>query len=541
MAGEFTEAERKQLSGHFSNADRSVFSITTPSQADRGALMSRYSRSPRSMRRIFLDEFLPNPRRGDEFYERVLSEYGDDSVAELGLMQVGIEGLSNVAVQTVEDRRIGLSFLEKSSRYVSWDAKTNGHFAYYRGDDIMESRHEKTYVESCEMAFETYQKIKDPMIKYMREALPIESLDFPDSGIGSDAPFSRLVAERDIRAARRIYESTLRARAFDVLRSLLPASALTNVGVAGNGRAFEYLISVLGSSPLPEVQKLGCRISDELKQTAGAFVRRARGKYGLALQKYMENILDRSATLGSQLESPYAPSPGTPAGRLVSMPFCDSADAALDMVVAGMLYGQSAMTFGPLHEVVRRMPREEKSQMVKSFAQLRLNRRHRPPRAFEMTSYVFDLVTNYGMFRDMHRHRILTLQRHPLSPRHGYTVPTEIERAGFSRQFLECTGAAAAAYDTIHPDMPYHAQYVVNFAYNYPYMIRVNLRELCHVVELRTLPQGHPDYREVAQQMYDCVRKAHPDLAVIMKFVNLDRYDLGRLGSEKRSERKRRN
>ena len=155
---EFTPEERKKLSSHFSNSDDSVFAIITPQQVDRGALMSRYSRTDKSMRRIFLDEFLANENRGEEFYNKVLIEYGDDSVAELGMAQIAIEGISNIAAKKIEDRRIGLSYLEKSSRYVSWDKKVNGQYKFLREKNIMESKFADSYLQSCDLDFEIYSK-----------------------------------------------------------------------------------------------------------------------------------------------------------------------------------------------------------------------------------------------------------------------------------------------------------------------------------------------------------------------------------------------
>lgn len=531
MADEFTDAERIQLAGHFSNPDKNVFAIITPSQVDRGALMSRYSRSRRSMRRIFLDEFLSNPDRGENFYERVLSEYGDDSVAELGLVQIGVEGLSNIAIQTVEDRRLGLSFLEKSSRYVSWGEKTDGNFAYYRGSDMMESRHEKTYTDCCEVSFEMYSKLTNHILEYVKEVSPIEGCDFFDSGSNTERPFSHLTDSRDIQAAQRIYKSTIRARTFDALRSLLPASTLTNVGIAGNGRAFEYLISVLRSSPLREVQNLGDDIYNEFAATANAFVRRAGDRYGAALQKYLVELSEQTDRISLDANIPLQ--------RCTLMPFYDPPEMALNLVVSGLLYENSHQTFGSLYNIVKNMPKSKKSEIIKSFVRLRLNRRHRPHRAFELVSYTFDLVNNYGMFRDMHRHRVLTLQRQPLGVRHGFNIPDDIVGAGFSKEFKECMSASKDAHDTIYTTAPHLSQYVVNFAYNYPYMIKANLRELCHIIELRTLPQGHSDYRNVVQAMYWCIKDVHPDLAEIIKFVNLDRRGIGRIESEKRSESKR--
>src|SRR5207249_6266370 len=137
---------------------KSVFALTTPRQVDRGALMSRYSRSDKTMRRIFLDEFINNPTRGEEFYHRVLQEYGDDSVAELGEAQIGIEWISNIAAKKIEDQRIGLSYLEKSSRYIPFDRKVGNMYKYYRDDRILKSKYADQYIESCDHAFDVYSK-----------------------------------------------------------------------------------------------------------------------------------------------------------------------------------------------------------------------------------------------------------------------------------------------------------------------------------------------------------------------------------------------
>ncbi len=181
---EFSIKEKKILSTHFSNTDGDVFAIITPKQVDRGALMSRYSRTNKSMRRIFLDEFLKNKNRGEEFYNRVLLEYGDDSVAELGEAQIAIEGLSNIAVKKIEDRRIGLSYLEKSSRYVAWNKKEKGKYRFYRDPEITKSRFADMYEETCNFSFNIYSKNIEPMISYVREKYPIEKYSFKYSTDG---------------------------------------------------------------------------------------------------------------------------------------------------------------------------------------------------------------------------------------------------------------------------------------------------------------------------------------------------------------------
>src|SRR5918995_3149760 len=178
---DFSKEERLLLNSHFSNTDRRVFAIITPRQVDRGALMSRYSRTDKTMRRIFLDEFIKNPNRGQEFYERVLLEYGDDSVAELGEAQVAIEWISNIAAKKIEDRRVGLSYLEKSSRYVAFNQKVGGYYRYAREDSIMSSAHADRYIETCDHSFNTYSKSIQPLQAFLKEKEPIERFSFFDS------------------------------------------------------------------------------------------------------------------------------------------------------------------------------------------------------------------------------------------------------------------------------------------------------------------------------------------------------------------------
>src|SRR5438309_1068804 len=289
MISEFSSSEKEILSRHFSNVKDSVFAITTPRQVDRGALMSRYSRSDKSMRKIFLDEFIHNENRGEEFYSRVLLEYGDDSVAELGEAQIAIEGLSNIAVKKIEDRRIGLSYLEKSSRYVTWDKKINQEYKFFKEPDIMNSKYADKYLESCNLDFEIYSKNIQPMISYVSEREPIDSQKFKNAQ-GEEVPFSRLSSDEDIKSATRIYNATIKAKALDTLRGILPASTLTNVGITGNGRAFEYLLTILYSSELREERELALKIQRELDSTIKSFVKRADDKYGKALQKYLGDI-----------------------------------------------------------------------------------------------------------------------------------------------------------------------------------------------------------------------------------------------------------
>lgn len=535
MDDKFTSSESAILESHFSNAHRPVFAITTPRQVDRGALMSRYSRSDKSMRRIFLDEFLGNKDRGQEFYERVLMEYGDDSVAELGEAQIAIEGLSNIAVKKIQDRRIGLSYLEKSSRYVGWDRKSRGEYRFYRDPDLMESRYADEYVNACNAAFDLYSREIGPMMRYVREIHPIMEFEFRDSCSGEQVRFGDLTEERDVKSAEAAYKRSTKAKALDIMRALLPASTLTNVGITGNGRAFEYLLTILYGSNLKEERSLASDIKHELDTVIGPFVKRSTQRYGEEMKEYLRRVQESSSRLARR----HATGTTGACTRAVSLVGSDPEADAMDRVLAAIAYDHSRDPFSEVHRAVRAVSAEQKGKMIQEYAGLRTNRRQRPPRAFEMTEYAFEILSNFGMFRDLHRHRMLTLERQLLTADLGYETPPEMCEIGIDREYAECMDESGRVFERIRANFPEQAQYVVNFGFTYRYFMRLNLREAAHLIELRTVPQGHADYRRVAQEMFREIRRVHPVLSRIIRFADMNKYTLERLRAEKRTEEKR--
>jgi thymidylate synthase ThyX len=533
----FTEEEKSILKIHFSNVDGQVFAITTPRQVDRGALMSRYSRTDKTMRRVFLDEFARNPNRGEEFYRRVLLEYGDDSVAELGEAQVAVEGISNIAAKKIEDRRVGLSYLEKSSRYVSFNQKIGGYYRYAREDRIMSSSHADRYVEACDHSFDTYSKSIQPLQTFLKEREPIEHFSFFDSLSQKEVPFGSLREDKDIEAARRVYNMSIKAKALDILRGLLPASAMTNIGITGNGRAFEYLLTLMYGSKLKEIRSIASQLFDELNSLIPSFIRRANDKYGQALQEYTSKTRSAIDDLAKFHLSGIPPEEEPELVRLID--YKDNSEAEVNVISAILYEHAQGQSLHRIANYVKSMPIEERNRVIRTYTEFRTSRRHRPGRAFEMIDYTFELFTNFGIFRDLHRHRILTLERQLLSTRHGYDLPPEMVDSGLDKDFRDCMYLSKHAYEEIAKTMPEEAQYVVNFAYRYPYFVKMNLREACHMVELRTAPQGHPDYRIVCQKIYNEIMRVHPQLAQGIRFVDMNRYQLERFDAEKKSEKKR--
>ena len=534
----FTDEEKSILKSHFSNSDRAVFAITTPRQVDRGALMSRYSRTDKTMRRIFLNEFANNSKRGEEFYQKILLEYGDDSVAELGEAQVAVEWISNIAAKKIEDHRIGLSYLEKSSRYVAYDRKVNGRYKYHREEKVMASPYADQYIQTCDYAFDTYSKNIQPMQKFIKEIKPIEDFLFFDSLSKQEVLYGNLNSGTDIESARRVYESTIKAKTLDVLRSILPASTLTNLGITGNGRAFEYLLSTMFASDLAEIKLLAGQLYAELDIIIPAFIKRANDKYGQSLQRYIIDtkkaisVIAQQSLTGIEIDS----SPQ----NVKLLDYEDNFEAEVKVASAILYDSAVGHSLEKIIHYIKSAPEHERHKVIQTFAKFRNNRRQRPGRAFEMTQYTFELFTNFGMFRDLHRHRILTMERQLLSTKHGYDIPPEIYGLDILKDFKDCMYKSHEVYEMIVKKKPEEAQYVVNFAYKYPYFMQINLREACHMIELRTIPQGHPDYRTVCQEMFRQIKEVHPILASGIKFVDLNTYELERFGAEKNMDKKKR-
>ncbi len=549
MTAEFSPDEHKRLAPFFTNLERDTFGLKLPQEVA-GALFSRYSRSAKSLRRTFLDEFLGDPelalkdllggqlpaggdsaalKKARAFFERVLVGYGDDSVAQLGGAHVACENISNVAAKLLEDARIGIAPLEKSTRYVRFDQKdAAGDYLFYREPKIMASRHRDAYLEVMNLLFETYSKQMEPMLGHVAKSLPIEQLEVRDPVSGKGMSYAEAAKdERLKRWAETAYRATVRAQACDVLRSYLPAATLTNVGMFGAGQAFEYLVSKLYSHDLSEAQAIGAAIHGELNQLIPSFVKRAqRNDYLVATTAAAKALAALTTTI-------------IPVATNEPVTLVDYDPDAEAKVIAAMLYGHARQPLEQLRQVAAALSQAERRQIFQEFFSKRRHRRDRLSRAFENVYYTFDILGNLGLYRDLHRHRILTQERQGFTTVHGYDTPPEIEEGGFKSEFDHCMERAAELCEQIYADLPSEAQYVVPFAYKIRWYMKLNLREALHMCELRTMPQGHPDYRFICQEMWRNIQSVHPTLAESGRFMDWQKYRLGRLQSEMRTEFKK--
>lgn len=518
----FTVEEKEILKNYFSSTSSDIFCVINLPEVIKGTLFSRYSRTAKSVRRLFLDEFYNgeisslfkgkkekekkehiNTSKAEDFYERILVGYGDDSVAELGGVHIALENISNVAAKLVEDARIGISPLEKSSRYVFYDKKINGKYLYYRGKELIESKFAQEYTGCMDMLFDEYSYV----VREIYQALLAEGI--PDKSINEAA-----------------FKASCRAKACDIARYLLPMGTYTNVGLYGNGRAFEYLIIKLKSSPFKEAQELADKMVVELKKVIGAFIKRSTNERGVRYCQYLEKI--NTIFKKQKIKSAFSKSP-FPTNNEVKLIYSEA--DALNKVIAALLFSHVSVSWKDLYKNVKSYSLQKKEQLLKNLALARENRHHKLSRGFEQAHYTFEIVSDIGAYRDVQRHRMLTQQRQSYSTHLGYTVPDELNTwPELKKRYIAAMEQAHKTYMLLAKQYPYEAQYVVPFGYRVKYYFHLNLREAVHFSELRSISQGHASYRKIAQEIARQIIKAHPLLGkYAFRFVDNKSYKLERL------------
>jgi len=546
---QFSPTEQQQLAPFFTNLTDSVFGLKLPQEVA-GALFSRYSRSNKSLRRIFLDEFLGNfdpslnaagqdslsaekqnaaLKKAREFYDRVLVGYGDDSVAQLGGAHVACENISNVAAKFLEDARIGIAPLEKSTRYVRFDNKDeHGEYLFYKEPRLMASLYRDSYLAVMNLLFDTYTAQIEPMIEFVRHSLPIDTVEWKHPQTGEPLTYRDAAKDEQLRKwAETAYRATIRAQACDILRSYLPAATLTNVGIFGVGQAFEHLLNKSYSHELTEMRDIGAGIHAALNLLIPSFVKRARRN------EYAVETFAALRTQSQQLTDAMSITPSA------SVTLVDYDNDAEEKIIAAILYPHTQHSLSQLKLLVRQLSTEQRQQVFSEYVSRRRHRRDKPGRALENAYYTFDIVGNLGLYRDLQRHRILTQERQDFTVAHGYDMPDEIKEAGFDVTFSRCMDEAARLHKRLVREFPFEAQYVVPFAYRVRWYMKMNLREAVHICELRSMPQGHPDYRFIVQEMWRHIADVHPILAHCAPFIDWNTYRLGRLQSEMRTEYKK--
>ena len=518
----FTDEERERLGPHFTNLDRPVFGLVNLPETVKGALFARYSRYPGTLRRLFLDEFAdPEARsaevppiegaegkRAADLYERIFLGYGDDSVAQLGGAHVACEWTSNLLTKILQRPRLA-AYLEQSTRYIAYDDRIAGYgFRYHR-----DGRFGPPYEHALDDLFETYARLLESVGAWVGERFP--------------------AAEGESPAAHR---RAVRAKALDLVRGVLPAASLSHVGIYGSGQTYEQLVLHLLAHPLAEARAYGTMLLEELQHIIPSFVvripREDRGGRWIEFLRERRGAADSVAVrLGlSEGEAEAAPSV-----RLLRT------HGTEEELLAALVYESSEVSEDQALRAVAGLGTDERAALLRELVGARENRRHRPGRGFETLRYRFEIVSDYGAFRDLQRHRLLTCQWQRLSPALGADVPHELAAAGLGGEFERALDVSRAEYERLRETgFGEEAPYALCLAFRIRYVLELDAREAVHLIELRSGREGHPSYRAVAHEMRRAIAGVHPNVAAAMTFVDDSTEDrLERLLSEMRNESRR--
>jgi thymidylate synthase ThyX len=534
---EWTDDEAEVLRRYFTNLDGPVFALVNLPEVVKGALFARYSRSAKSLRRLFLDEFVGDLDisgdhsidatvgldRAEQLYDKVFFEYGDDSVAQLGGVHLACEQASNLLTKAIEWSRL-MSYMEKSTRYVAYDTRLdNGRYRYYRDPLILDSPLGARFVGDMDRLFDSYRDLLPVLQQHFATQHPRQS---------GDSDFS--------------WRRSIRAKAYDALRGMLPASAMSNLGIYASGQAYESLLVRLRAHPLPEAREYADLMLTELRKVIPSWVKRVDVEdRGVAWSTYLERNHEAMQTLaGELLDEPEPPTEaglgGDPTVELLEW----DPDAEIK-TVAAMLYPYSSLPEHRIEEQVAGMSGEQRLAVVRAYVGDRSNRRLKPGRALERCGYRFDVTSDYGAFRDLQRHRLLTIEWQNLTPAHGFTRPESVVEAGAAGAYDGAMQRSAELHATLADSFgPVQAAYAVALAFRIRYVMQFNSREAMHLIELRTGSAGHPEYRKVCQQMHHLIaeKAGHRAIAKLMSYVDHGDYEhagLERLDGERRAEQRR--
>ena len=480
------------------------------------AAMARLSRRGDDLRVILLDEFADKVDKDSDLLKRVITAYGDDSVQQLVGIHLIVEDASNLLTKKLEWGRMA-AYLEQSTRYIYYDHKdVNGNYHFYT-PEVFKPKVKQNYQKVMNQIFDIYSELVHALTTYLMSNTKVKKSD-------QEAAF----------------KAAVRAQACDAVRSILPVAVTSTVGIFASAQAIESLIMHLQSDELIEASVTGKKLLTEARKVIPMFLERAdlpdrggaiiayRVNNSRAMTKLVEEKVDQvfpSSDLEEVVLSDYWP------------------HNELD-IVADMLYEYSHLSLKTIRQQIQSWSYEQKAQVIKTYMGDRLNRRQRPGRALEKIHYSFDLVCDYGIFRDLQRHRMVDgLVWQKLTPRYGYHVPKLIEDAFLTDKYEECFSLSLQLYsDLCAAGYTNEAQYATLLGHKMRWKITYNAREALHLHELRTSPQGHPGYRKLVNQMHNIVENVHPLIAESMIFVNKgEDPELNRLGAERYTQLKLKN
>ncbi len=529
-----SEEDRKLVAPFFTNIDKSVFAVTFLPAEVIGALCSMASRAKEDLRIVFLEQYtkaflkdeneyskslkalidflhehpaevvFANPK-AREFYIKWLAQFGDDSIAQMSGAHLIFSGISQIAIALMEEQRVGLAPIEKSTRYVDYSSKVNGKYRYYTDPTLATYGLKEEYEKAMDNLFETYTALLQEYGEFLKKKYPAEE------------------------------ERVIKTKAFDTVRGLLPMATLSQVAFFGNGQAFEYYVNRSLDHNLGEIRWTAQSTIQELGRVIPAFLRRVEEDGAKKYREYKINIQKRITDvlpgLGWQ-ENKEANTIKAPYVKLLEF------DAqGEDKIIAGLIYPSSYESFDSVLGKVGQMNNDQKEQVVKAAMQGRLYKYYKSPRAFENAFLRFEVCMNIGAWRDLRRHRMHTQYRQLFNVYNGFDVPEGLVEAGLDKKFSEAIKQAEEIFKKIEKVNPELAQYATVMAHRVKFIQYQNVRAFFWETELRTINQGHPDYRKIEQDKVRIFQKIYPLLAKYL-LADMADYDFARRGDSAAIQRK---
>lgn len=554
---EYTPEEQKFIAPFFTNLDKSVYVPLIFSPELIGALASRTSRAKGDLRSVFLREYVMpflNPERTEKdtdeawrkktqygkelreliaflhahpserlfanpraraFYLRWLAEYGDDSIAQMAGTHLVFSGISQIAIKHFEDQRIGIAPIEKSTRYVNFSEKINGSYRYYTDPTLKHLGLETEYRAAMDNCFETYTKLIPRLMEWLSRRFPNEK------------------------------PAVVEKKAFDTLRGILPTSTLSQVAFFGNGQAFEYLIARSAKHPLGEIRWAAEQAYHELNRVIPAFLRRLKDPEKLEdIQRYQTYLAEKQIRMERFFSGASAKGRKTTPGKAqtqsdATVRLIEYDPEGQEKIITGMLFNARGCrdSWETLLRRVKQMTEREKDVIISEYLRGRTARWQKVGRAFENAYVRWEIEMNIGAWRDLHRHRMLTQERQNFTCGNGYDVPGELEESGLAAPFRRAVEQTENIFQKIENRDVNLAEYAVTLAHRVRFMQWENLRQSFWQIELRTIPEGHPDYRRVEQEKFKQLQKIYPLIARHIR-ANMGNYDFARRNQEERIQRK---
>jgi len=513
---EVPEDLKQKLTRYFTSIDGDTFVIKDLPPELTGSSLARYSRAPTGMRVTTINEFLdehgnPSQEKGADLINRVLNAFGHDSVAELEGAHVGIQGISQLITNEFEDRRIGGSPIEQSTRYVMYDKKDkNGNWKYIRPKEIVEAGFLEKYERVNDMAFELYSEMIPKLKDYFKQVFPEEKFTIMVERDGEMVPATKdqLKTKEEMKSFNTGYRFTIRCAALDVGRCVLPASTSTQLGIFGNGRYFKHLLTHLKTVENEEANERGFKLETELNKIIPTFI---QGNERIEERiKIDHNMKQLAGEIFRGVK---------PTDDMVTLV---TREDYLVELAASMLFPYTNLSLQQVTNTCKDLPFEKLMEVSETYKGHRELRRDRTGRGIEAGyPLTFDLVGTFAEYRDLERHRILTQQRQDFSVDLGFVMPPEIGIVGLEDRVQEVVGAMQDLnQDLKGAGLEKASQYATLFNNRIRFMLGMNLREFQHLTELRTVEQGHFGYRMMAMEMVRQAQERYPWIDTFLEFVN---------------------